>query len=156
MIDHVWTVICSRAIIDKDSNNVSIQNVLEQVTVGIEPMPETLIPMSFEVITLWARGDPSKPIRGRMRLTFLFPSGQAFEEPVEAEINLSRTERQRQIFRFPGLPVTEPGRHIIRIECLEEGESEWHEVARTPLRLIFKPPEEMQVTNTSKQEIRVG
>ena len=36
MIDHIWTVLCLRAVIDVDSQNVSIQNVLEELNLTVE------------------------------------------------------------------------------------------------------------------------
>lgn len=144
MIDHVWTVVCSRAVIDRESNNVSLQNVLEQVTIATEPMPKTLMPLPFDVVTLWARADPDQPCSGRMRLTLVFPSGGTFEAPLEAEIDLSKVERNRQRFRFPGLPMAESGRHIFRVELIQNDQLDWHQVASVPLTIILKRPEEGQ------------
>jgi hypothetical protein len=33
MVEHIWTVLCSHAVVDKDTNNVSLHNVIEQVNV---------------------------------------------------------------------------------------------------------------------------
>ncbi len=35
MIDHVWTVICSRAVIDADSNILSLQSIIEQIEISL-------------------------------------------------------------------------------------------------------------------------
>ena len=142
MIDHVWTVLCSRAVIDKDSNNASLETALEIVTVMGAPLPQAMLPIPFDVMTAWIRADPDIPCRGKMRLVFVLPSGETFGSPIEAEIDLTGNERHRQKVHFPGLPVAEAGRHIARVELQNEGESEWHQVAAVPLTIIFKPPEE--------------
>ncbi len=141
MIDHVWTVICSRAVIDRDSNNVSIQNVIEQLTVKDEPKPGMMVPILLEAVTLWVRADPNVPGQARARLTFLSPSGKAFGS-VESEIDLSKFERYRSRVHFQGLPIEEPGRHVFCVELQEEGKGGWRQVAVVPLSVVFTPSEE--------------
>ena len=55
MIDHIWTVLCSRSVVDERSKNVSIQNAIEQLTATGEPVPGQLIPMQLEVVSLRKR-----------------------------------------------------------------------------------------------------
>ena len=61
MIDHVWTVLCSHAVIDRDSNSVSLLDVIEQLNIGDEPSPEGRIISSLDLMTLWAREDIDRP-----------------------------------------------------------------------------------------------
>ncbi len=143
MIDHVWTVICSRAVIDRDSNNVSIQNVIEQLTIRDEPKPGMMVPILLEAVTLWVRAKPDIPGRARTRLTFLSPSGKAFGS-IESEIDLSKFERYRSRVHFSGLPIEEPGRHVFCVELQKEGEDEWRQVAVIPLSVVFNPSEAEQ------------
>lgn len=149
MIDHVWTVICSRAVIDKSSNNVSIQNVIEQVNIRGKPEPDGFVFMPLEAVTFWARADPDKPSRARTRLAFWSPSGKQLGS-FEREIDLSQFERLRSVFRFKGLPTSEEGRHFFRMEIQNEGESKWQQVAAVPLQVFFVPPETEQVEGESE------
>lgn len=149
MIEHVWTVVCSRVVVDKESNNLSIQNVLERVTIQGEPMPETLLPMPFEVVTMWTRTDPDKPARGSMRMQMLFPSGEVFETR-EADITMLKHLTYRIKNLFSGLPIAEAGRHLFTVELRNEGEEKWRQVAVVPLMITFKPPEEEQADNESE------
>lgn len=148
MIDHVWTVVCSRAVIDRDSNNVSIQNVLEQLTIKGKPESGVVVPIPLEAVTLWVRTDPDMPSRGRTRLTFLSPSGEALGE-VESEIDLTEFERHRHRVHFQQLPVEESGRHVFRVELQHEGEDEWHQVAAIPLSIHFMLPDPEQHSGDS-------
>jgi hypothetical protein len=140
MIDHVWTVVCSRAVIDKNSNNVSLQNIIEQITIPGEPQPEQVVDIAFEVVSLWSRSDFDVPSHGQARLTFLSPSGRR-TGPVEFELDLSKYERLRTRRRLQGLPVAEPGRHNWLVELRNEGEDEWQEVASIPIKVMFVPVE---------------
>ena len=75
MIDHVWTVLCSQAIIDGESNTMSIQNVLEQITIHDEAGEPVSVPVRYDVVSLWVRTDPETPAQGQMRIKFRAPSG---------------------------------------------------------------------------------
>ena len=141
MIDHVWTVLCSRAVVDQETNNVSIQNAIEQINIVGEPKPDAVIPKRFEVVTLFARSAPEVPCRGELRLTYRSPSDEilgTFERPI----NLLKHERLRARMRFEGLPAGEPGRYYFDVELRNEGEDEWHRVAAIPLMIVFKPLDE--------------
>ena len=141
MISHVWTVICSRVVVDKESNNLSIQNVLERVTIHGEPMPDTLLPMPFDLVTMWTRVAPDIPARGIVRMQMQFPSGKVYESH-EAEVNVLEHLYFRFKIHFAGLPMAEAGRHLFVVELKNEDTDEWQRVAAVPLQLTFKPPEE--------------
>lgn len=143
MIDHVWTVVCSRAVIDSVSNNMSLHDVIEQLTIRDEPRPDGMLPIQLEVATLWARSDFDAPSQGCGRFTLLSPSG-IVAPPFDFDVDLSKFKRTRTRLVYQGFPAREPGRHIFRVELQNEGETEWHQVAATPLEVIFVPPEAEQ------------
>lgn len=142
MIQHIWTVICSNSVIDQDSNNISLQSVIEQLNIAGTPPASGVVPavpISLEVVTLWARADFDVPGRGRARVTFLFPSGIP-SAPLQFEygIDLSSFKRNRTRWHINGLPIRESGRHIFRVEFQNEGENVWREVATVPLEVIVE------------------
>ena len=139
MIDHVWTVVCSRTVFDRDSGNVSIQNVLEQLSIFAEPSPDAMLAIEFEVVSFWVRTDINVPAQGRYRLVVLTPSTQPIGT-TEVEINLLDNERHKQRIQFQQFPAREEGRHIFRVELQLQGEDSWRQVASIPLRLVFLPP----------------
>ena len=68
----IWAVLCQSAVIDKDTNNVSLLNVIEEVKVPAKPPAELtatdlnlISPATFELVTLWTRSDPGAEERGR-------------------------------------------------------------------------------------------
>ncbi|MBU0510519.1 MAG: hypothetical protein KKD28_11085 [Chloroflexi bacterium] len=140
MITHIWTVLCSRAVIDRDSNNCSLQNVIEQLNIKKKPEPEAMLVIAFDVVTLWSRTNPGVPGRGRERLTFLSPSGTELGS-FEISIDLSNTKRFRSQVRFEGLPVREPGLYSFRVDLQNDSETEWYQVAAIPLEITFELPE---------------
>lgn len=139
MIEHVWTVACERVVIDRKSNNVSMQSVIEQFRIAGEPKERGRLPQRFHLITLWTRTEDNKPCLGFMRFSLLSPSEKKLAES-EHELNLVDTERYRVVISIPGLPVEEGGRYVFKIDLKQEGESEWREVQRVPLMVTFFLP----------------
>ena len=137
MIEHIWTVLCSRSVIDIETNNVSIQDVIEQITINSEPAQDGFLPIPFELITLYIRKESNVLTKGTERVAFITPSGKS-EIVSEGIIDLSSAERFRHRVKFPGLPLKEGGRHYFIIEVKEET-NEWQKVATIPLTIVFQP-----------------
>jgi hypothetical protein len=137
MLEHIWSVLCSRSVIDSETNNVSIQDVIEQITINAEPAENCFLPFPLELITLWGRKETNEATKGTERVTFITPSGK-IQVVSEAEINLTKVERHRQRVRFPGLPVSEAGKYYFKVE-IKNGNNDWQQVSAIPLTVIFQP-----------------
>jgi hypothetical protein len=128
-------------VIDQESNNVSIQNVIEQITIPDKPKPGGMVAGAMDIISLWVRSDFDAPAVGRSRVVFAFPSGE-HHEVSEFEVDLSQHRRGRTIAKLQGFPAREPGRYAFIVEFQGENETEWQQVAVVPIEVVFEPPEE--------------
>lgn len=136
----VWSVLCRRATIDKDTNSVSLMEVTEQLNVKATsfssegPNRETplLLAWEFDLVSLWMRSDPEEPERTTERVVFVGPDGRALGEPVVTEVDLESHQRMRSRLRMNGLPLSGTGYHFFVIEQPGD-QGEWLEVARVPL-----------------------
>lgn len=138
MIEHIWTVVCSRAVVDQRSNNISLENIIEQVSVAGAPAPGTGLRFPLDVMSLWTRADLSEPDQGQGRLRFLSPSGETIAER-EFEINVSGDiKRYRANIHLEGLPLKGEGQYTFHTDFWDG--SEWREVASIPLEIVFEPP----------------
>jgi hypothetical protein len=133
---HIWSVLCTKAVIDRDSNNITLFEVIEQFTVKLPETPpeggEGVIPAIFELVTLWARDYDDQPEVGQARVVLVRPNGLIDDKgarPYEADLTAHRRTRQRM--KYAGLLVREAGRHVFRVE-LRHGDA-WREVAAVPL-----------------------
>ena len=135
---HIWTVACSRAVIDQDSNNVSLQNVIEQLNIADDPTPDGVLPIEVHLITLWSRADLETPSQGKSRVRFLTPSGKVLGT-FESDIDLSESERLRLRLRFASLPLRESGIHSFRVDLKKAESSRWRNVAEIPIDVRFGP-----------------
>jgi hypothetical protein len=137
MIDHIWSILCSNSIIDIETNNVSILNVIDQITVNAEPSPDGFLPMPFEVVTLWVRSEKDSPAQGMERLLLVSPSSET-TVAAEAVIDLTKADRHRHRVKFSGIPAKEQGRHYFKVEVKESTDTEWRQVAAIPLMIMFE------------------
>jgi len=142
LIEHIWTILCSRVITSRETNNVSLIEVMEEVKldVGVEDdkqsTVESTIPFPFKLVlvSLWSRMEDEKPIVGTARDIFLAPSGEILGNQ-EFKINLSDHVRMRTMRNFINLPipVKESGKYRFRTEFLDEENNTWIEVSNIPL-----------------------
>ena len=143
MIQHLWTVPCRVTITDQQSNNISLIEVLEELTV---PPPNSRIPLTvafsplmIDLVTLWSRGNPDEPEFGNARSSLVSPAGETMIEQV-VELDLRERRRFRTIGRFLGLPLQQAGTYAWRVEKRQGENATWEEVARVPLEVHVESP----------------
>jgi len=142
MISHVWSLICSRSILDKDSNNISLIECLEQLSVPSPPANpdgKLVIPLTFEIVSLWTRSVAEKPSRGTCRLEVYSPSDTVIHEQ-RLEVDLTTYQRVRSRQRFNGLPFGGSGTYRFKITVLSDEHGEPIQVASIPLVVTSGSP----------------
>lgn len=142
----LWSVLCERAVVDRDTNNISLFNVIEEVALPAQPpmsltdaIAKNVVPTAFELIVLWARSNSDVPERGLGRVSILIPDATP-KFTQEHDIDLSQFLRLRSRLRLPGLPVGGEGTYLFKIEGKPSG-GEWTEMFELPLRVMFQPQE---------------
>lgn len=153
MIKHIWSILCSKSVIDRDSNNISLYDVFEQLSVEIvqksesQSSQEKVIPIDFELVTLWVREDMNSPAHGKSKLILYSPTGKE-NKAAEIEIDLSKHHRTRSRIHISGLPINSGSGYYWFVLFLRvEGEEEWREVSRIPLQVEVKM-EQLPKVNT--------
>jgi hypothetical protein len=131
-MEHIWSVLCSRASIDRETNNISLFEVIEQIQVLDNPARDQLVG-PFELVSLWARG-VGGPERGRVRVAIRGPSGRLLGQDVQ-EIDLREFKRVRARFRVAGIPIEGPGAYYFSIAVAGDEPESWTEVAKIPLEV---------------------
>jgi hypothetical protein len=138
MIDHVWSIICTQTIIDQETNNISLLNAIESLTISDNPKPGGVLPIHIELVTLWIRKEATHTVEGEYRVNFVAPSGKSLIEEI-IKIDLSKRERTRNRIIFQGLPLEESGRYCFNVE--QNANDDWIRVATIPLIVVFTPKE---------------
>ena len=148
----LWAILCQASVTDRDTNIVSLFNILEEVKIPAHP-PSIEGEMSagqgaiglglMELIVLWARSDPAVGERGITRLQMYGPGD---DNPIggttQSEVDLTSFQRLRQRIRYPGFPVPTAGpiEGIYRIVIERQEDEQWHTAAEVPIVVTREEP----------------
>ena len=137
MIQHVWTVVCQKSIIDKDTNNISL-DVLEQLKIKIPTPPEktkgVIFPITIEIVSLWCRGPAEEKIKGHGQLKIEAPNHEVVGTTM-IDIDLMNSCRHRTRVRLEGLPIPKNTSGFFHFAISLKSENKWTEVTRVPLEV---------------------
>jgi hypothetical protein len=138
-----WAIICERAIIEKETNNLSLISLIEEVRLTSEPPQTTaqgktmLVPHKFVVVQFWMRSDPDKPEIAETRSRLIAPDGKAYGTALQ-RIDLERFNQIRVATNSPGFPWFGHGDYTIEFQVkLERGK--WRTVGREKFRVVGPP-----------------
>jgi hypothetical protein len=135
MIQHIWTIPCRLSTTDRETNNVSLIEVLEEVTIPAMPPRQAVmgfVPAIFDVVTLWSRGNDDEPAAGFGRMRLVSPTGDTILEQPYA-IDLRENRRIRSVGRILGFPAQDSGRYHFRVERRTNEADPWEEVVSIPI-----------------------
>jgi len=137
-MDHVWSVLCLKASIDRETNNISLFDVVEQIQV-LPQRESGGVVGPFELVSLWTRS-VGVPERGEVRVSIRGPSEHLYAQEMQ-EIDLREFRRMRARFRVAGIAIEGPGTYHFSVEVRPANSESWTEVAKIPLEV-----EEMRST----------
>lgn len=148
-IKHVWSMLCQSSVIDQQTNNISLQNVLEQIQVNISskaaedfkkqnPTIEKGLPVTFnaQIASLWRSLNPKVTPSADVEIEFFDGIGDSLQK-IEFKLVFEEGKgRMRSMINVPGLVITDTGLYLFKIKVKEEGESAFTEAGEIPLEII--------------------
>jgi len=144
MAKHVWSVLCSRAILDKYTNNVSLIDSLENVEFA-PPRPfkegqwSVIGGLEATLVSFVVRSDVSVPEEVKLRIQLVAPNGQPNEAFVTANVSLMNHARVRNYFSMRGIGFWSSGQHKF-VVSMETSPDKWESVAEIPLDIKQSVP----------------
>ncbi|MBW8876040.1 MAG: hypothetical protein JF614_13820 [Acidobacteria bacterium] len=152
-MEHVWTLFCKRAIIDRESNQVSLIDAIETVLIDVSPTEAaavanpgekgTAIELEATLFSFWVRSRPDVPEMGAYRVSLVAADGSLVlpvnEKEMTARIDLTEKQRVRTQIKMTVLPFRGVGRYTFQMEQ-GQGDGQWEVVARVPYELTFEQP----------------
>ena len=136
MIRHVWSVLCETRIIDKDTNNLSLINIVEQLNFDISKDKSTEdqpveIRGVLNVVSMWTRKNRDEPSKGESRVRIKNPDNK-YTPPTEMMLDLTNFVRLRSLTSL-AIGLNKTGIYSVIIE-LKTGKK-WNEVASIPVEV---------------------
>lgn len=146
-IKHVWSVLCRRVVIDNHSNNLSLFDVFEQISLtvkktgatdgGPNQSPDKLIsvPFDYTLVSLWTKANSDKPAKANVKLELLDPNNkQLNEETFKIEI-VDGSKRLRNTIQIQNLVLTKSGIYNFRVSVKNADDEKYTAVANLPLEV---------------------
>src|SRR5205809_999186 len=141
-MQHLWSILSKKSVIDSMTNNISIMDVIDEVKVDLT-LPKNLgeiknigIPVEFEITSLWYRETPNDELPFYFRIEFYDPSGNilnVFESPIAFQKDKKRLRSQSKI---QGLPINDSGVYKFIINFKEKDTENYQKVAELPIDVI--------------------
>src|ERR1700680_1609198 len=125
MPDHAWSVFCYKGCIDRLTNQASLLDVIEAMTLApsqemiSSPLGSTAFRARCDLVTLWTRSDLETPERFRTRVRLVATTGDSLlvgEEIID--VDLGTQERHRTVLKMDALPYWGGGvyRFVVELE----------------------------------------
>lgn len=145
-IKHVWSIMCESSIVDRDSNNISIHKVLEQLNISLSPENEVQrkknginkpfgVTFPFQIVSLWQSINPKITPVADAEIELFDSIGQSLQT-VKFTFTFEKDKpRLRTIISSPVINVIDSGVYLFKIKIKESGESNFSEVAEIPLEV---------------------
>ncbi len=124
-----WVIVCRRARVD-EQRRITLEELVDEVTVGESIRINDLIDGPFTVVTSWS-GRPAAGEVLETRVRILCPQGQLV---AESAIGVKPTQVTRVNQVFPVIPFRGAGQYQMSVDLGREGE--WHCVGGTLLRVL--------------------
>jgi hypothetical protein len=134
VILHAWSVFCSDSSIDKDTNNISLFSVLEELKVvtPLEPPRDAALPLRGHVVSLWYRAGTNEPEAAEAR--YILKAGGS-EVAILGSYTLDLTRpRLRTRVVIQALPIWQSAFYQIAVEYRHTDE-DWILATELPLEV---------------------
>jgi hypothetical protein len=142
---HRWSVLCGRSIIDSNTNQISLFDVVEKVEAGVEV--ESLeklknegkgilvIPINFELVSYISNIDPDKDSAIEMKLTLVDPKGTQLQESLPKFDMPEKIKNMRVRMGVQGMTVNESGVYLFKVWLKENKDKKFVNVAEIPVEV---------------------
>lgn len=138
-IECVWGVVCSLSSIDRERNNVSLFNIVEQFNIPKQffgsKEKTTVAPINHEIVTFWRKiiNIDDREMIIDFEISWVDPTGKSlakFVSPLKCDAKNRRTRFKIQV---AGLPLTVPGDYVYKISTIPTDGGEPKHVFNIPL-----------------------
>jgi hypothetical protein len=129
---------CEKAIIDQNTNVLSLMSLLQDINVqlppGITPPPNTAIPMSWTIVSVWQQAPADQGKTFEQRCTLVTQSGATLMETPVAGFE-TKTEFHRVINQVMGLHINPVGSRLVKCFMREKSSAHWAETGTYPISI---------------------
>ncbi len=147
-IDHQWTILCGSSSVDQQTNNISLFNIIEQLSLNIkrenwekalkEKKEGFLARTQFEIVTLWEKEDLEDEISAEVEVRLVDPKGNVLHKQPYQLSFAKQVKRHRQRLTWSGMKLTQAGVYIFSINIKYPNATQFEEVGTVKLLVNIK------------------
>lgn len=145
----IWSVLCQEASVDKDTNNISLFKVVEQLQFGIkmedldklkgdpkfDPTKPIAFPFVMHLVILWKNLSTKSVLGFPVKISLMDPNEKIIDEmSVDFRFEEGR-DRLRTIISINRVPVTKSGEYTYSVMTKQHKDDNFKEVCAIPIRI---------------------
>jgi hypothetical protein len=136
-------VLCSKQSVDRETNAISLFEVIEAVQFYTKEIPTfpLVVPFSASLVSLWTRSTPDESVKAFGKVRLLSPKGEELMSQG-FEIELETHSRSRTVLQLQGVIVGGPGIHEWEISSRTSETEKWERQTSIPMEVEIRkgPP----------------
>jgi hypothetical protein len=140
MAEHVWSILCASSIIDRETQAVSLLNIVEVLTIT-EPAAmlkqaletKAAFQVQMELWSQWVRSDYATPETAMMRCSLVAPDEHFPPQPFP--VSLEETTTAHTKLRVSLFPFRGAGVYVWIVEKRVGDLNNWEVVAQVPFEM---------------------
>lgn len=145
-VKHEWSLLCSNAIVDRDSNNLSLLNVIEQVSLDVnlkegqewDEKAGDMFPLNMVIVTRLRKIiSEEESAVGAMKIDFISPDNKmvsSFEQDFELGKGIDNI---RMRFGIGGLKLGKSGIYNFVISLKDGSDEKFKKAYSLPLKVTL-------------------
>ena len=138
---NLWTIICSKSVVDSTSNQLSLFDCIDEITVNFSnaediKKPIKNIPINFEIVSLWLNENISLVRKLDFVIEIIDPEGKTLKVIEKEAIFEKNKKRLRTIMKISGLSITTEGKYLFRVKY-KEADNDFIIATETPVDIRF-------------------
>lgn len=143
-IKHIWSVLCQDSTLNQDDNVISLNKVLEALSIDLtpfktsigKPLPEKInLPLNYEIVSFWLKDKIEELAKGEIEYMLISPEKKELMKVAQKiEIPVS-TKRLRSRMKIAGISLTKAGDYMLQVRIKEDGANAFRLVAELPLEV---------------------
>ena len=135
--EHIWSLLCSTSVVDKDTNNVSVFNLVEQLNVNIDLTKiknnkdsKIGIPVNFQLINRFAVKENKN---FQLRIEMISPDNES-SVLIEKDIEIAKGITSMRVRNMIGvLPLKGSGTYHFHVNVRADKNEDFSTAAIVPL-----------------------
>ncbi|MFC1622788.1 hypothetical protein ACFL16_00140 [Patescibacteria group bacterium] len=139
-MQHIWSVLCRKSIIDSETNLLSMLDSFEELTVDLAKnyKGESInIPLEFELVSYWVTEKQEGPESQKVLIELKNPQNEVikkFDQLIKLKKN---NQRLRACLRIKGIGLTGEGKYVIQVKHKGEKSKNYKKVSEIPFYVKF-------------------